>query len=296
MTDPTQPTDRLVDAVVRARWAVGDRCGDPTCPAVASGDGIDCSAARGAVESILGALAATPYAVLLDVAAEMDRQDRKFGVQDHPDVDPVVLARLDHDDTWGGPRAVAKRLAEEYEVPTAERARYLCQSARPTTWMGITLEELTETLEATTTRDPAKVRGEAIQTAASGAQWARAIDRREARERCKTTTHVDAPCGPHCILAATPARVTYAELTTELAPRRIGEALASVGYRQVDDWGPVVNGRCRANVEQVEPADDEVCGEAYDHDLRPISERDGACTYECRRCGAEVISETADNA
>ncbi len=34
-----------------------------------------------------------------------------------------------------------------------------------------------------------------------------------------------------------------------------------------------------------------VCGESYDHDLRLIDERDGSATYECRDCGAEVLTE-----
>ncbi len=34
-----------------------------------------------------------------------------------------------------------------------------------------------------------------------------------------------------------------------------------------------------------------VCGESYDHDLRLIDERDGYATYECRKCGAEVVTE-----
>jgi hypothetical protein len=34
-----------------------------------------------------------------------------------------------------------------------------------------------------------------------------------------------------------------------------------------------------------------VCGESYDHDLRLIDERDGYATYDCRECGAEVLTE-----
>lgn len=34
-----------------------------------------------------------------------------------------------------------------------------------------------------------------------------------------------------------------------------------------------------------------VCGESYDHDLSLIDEADGWATYECRKCGAEVVTE-----
>jgi hypothetical protein len=38
--------------------------------------------------------------------------------------------------------------------------------------------------------------------------------------------------------------------------------------------------------------DDSECVDGYpEHDLRLIEERDGYTTYECRRCGAEVVSE-----
>jgi hypothetical protein len=37
--------------------------------------------------------------------------------------------------------------------------------------------------------------------------------------------------------------------------------------------------------------DEEICGEAYDHQLRVIGSRDGLTTYECLRCGAEIVDE-----
>ncbi len=37
-----------------------------------------------------------------------------------------------------------------------------------------------------------------------------------------------------------------------------------------------------------------VCGESNDHDVRLIDERDGYATYECRECGAEVVTEPDD--
>lgn len=35
----------------------------------------------------------------------------------------------------------------------------------------------------------------------------------------------------------------------------------------------------------------DLCGEAYDHDLREIGESDGLRTSECRTCGAEIVEE-----
>lgn len=37
--------------------------------------------------------------------------------------------------------------------------------------------------------------------------------------------------------------------------------------------------------------DDDVCGETIDHDLREMGSADGITTYECRRCGAEIIED-----
>lgn len=33
------------------------------------------------------------------------------------------------------------------------------------------------------------------------------------------------------------------------------------------------------------------CGVSYDHDLSLVAEADGYATYECRECGAEVVTE-----
>lgn len=38
-------------------------------------------------------------------------------------------------------------------------------------------------------------------------------------------------------------------------------------------------------------AEDEVCGETYEHDLDEIGRRDGVLTEICKRCGAEVVTE-----
>jgi hypothetical protein len=93
--------------------------------------------------------------VLADIDAERGRQWEKWGDQsDMPDADPVLLARLsdvDDADYWRAPGAVARRLSEEYEVTTEERAKQIVmrEVARDGgTWFGIAMEEVAEALDA----------------------------------------------------------------------------------------------------------------------------------------------------
>jgi hypothetical protein len=255
MSGQSTPTDRLIDTVATIVAAQRGPCADYLCESKRTGNGADCALTRGTVADVLAALGDSRYGMLIDIATEMDHQDRQWGQQDHPD--------------GTGPDG------ELFGVTFTElrdMIRNACQRAAAdgtVTWAHIAGEEATEALAES---DPDRLRTEVIQATAVGAQWVGSIDRRQARERCKT---------------ATPARVPYAELTTEpdgtltadstitvrsaagliiahvnvperhsgggiLAPRRIGEALASAGYRQADDWGPVVNGHRRANLEQIE--------------------------------------------
>lgn len=41
---------------------------------------------------------------------------------------------------------------------------------------------------------------------------------------------------------------------------------------------------------------EEVCGEAFDHDLRILHDSDDGRVYECRRCGAEIWEDFEDDA
>lgn len=128
---------------------------------------------------------AATIGVLSEVVAERIAQDAKWGQQDHPDADPVILARLNTVGMYGTPWAVAVRLAQEYEIPTAARAKVICQTEAlgvGATWIGIAVEELAEALEAAATGDPNKLRGELLQVAAVAIAWVEAIDRRTASE------------------------------------------------------------------------------------------------------------------
>lgn len=120
-------------------------------------------------------------AILFEIADERARQDAKWGEQCHPDADPVILRRLaGGNHPLSSPAAVAQRLAEHHEIPSAARAKFLCDSAASEpggrTWVGIAVEELAEALEATV-EDRARVREELIQLAAVVVAWVEDIDR-----------------------------------------------------------------------------------------------------------------------
>lgn len=115
----------------------------------------------------------TKEAALLAVSAERDRQDRKWGVQDHPDLDPVLVGRP------GG--ATPQRHAECLEIPTAGRAKFLCGTAADrgeVTWAAILTEELCEAVEAAALGDREALRSELMQVAAVAVAWMEALDRR----------------------------------------------------------------------------------------------------------------------
>ncbi|WP_230685442.1 hypothetical protein, partial [Streptococcus pneumoniae] len=69
--------------------------------------------------------------------------DAKWGEQNHPDVDRVLTDRA------GGCRP--QRMAEEYGVPDATRAKAGCDAAAKIgqcTWAHILVEEVAEAIEA----------------------------------------------------------------------------------------------------------------------------------------------------
>jgi hypothetical protein len=107
-----------------------------------------------------GDVSKTTPAVLCEVAAERERQDRKWGEQNHPDGTAAVFA-LDRD-MW-------TELVED-------NAAY-----GQSEWAPILMEEVAEALAEV---DPAKLRRELVQVAAVAVSWIEAIDRRAlARER-----------------------------------------------------------------------------------------------------------------
>jgi hypothetical protein len=95
--------------------------------------------------------------VLAEVQAERERQDVKWGEQNHPD-----------------------GTGSQEQQAAAGLARSWCQDAFGSgygTWSDVLAEEVAE---ANAERDPAKLRAELIQVAAVATAWVAAIDRRPA--------------------------------------------------------------------------------------------------------------------
>lgn len=111
--------------------------------------------------------------ITAQIADERQRQDEKWGQQDHPDVDPVLTGRP------GG--CTPLRMAQEYEIPTATRAKQLVDFAArkgEQSFAGILIEEVAEAVEAATLGDTENTVTELIQCAAVIQQWIEAIGRR----------------------------------------------------------------------------------------------------------------------
>jgi hypothetical protein len=110
---------------------------------------------------------------LRSIIDERIAQDAKWGEQNHPDFDQVLLTRE------GG--CTPQRMAEHYEIPTENRGRNLCQMAEDKgelTWAHIAVEELAEAV-GTCNEPVERLREELVQTAAVLVAWIEAIDRRE---------------------------------------------------------------------------------------------------------------------
>lgn len=111
--------------------------------------------------------------ILAELSAERDAQIEKHGDQAHlPDVDAVLTTRP------GG--CTSTRMALHYEIPTGNRAKFLCDNAFRNgvgTWGHILIEEVAESIEAAVD-DPAELRAELVQVAAVAVAWCEAIDRR----------------------------------------------------------------------------------------------------------------------
>jgi hypothetical protein len=117
----------------------------------------------------------TTEGVLGEVLSERQRQETKWGEQNHPDFDQMLLRRS------GG--CSPERMAEEYEVPTETRGKQLCQGAfrdGQGTYAHILIEEVAEAIGACN-QPRAKLREELIQVAAVAVAWVEKIDRDDQR-------------------------------------------------------------------------------------------------------------------
>jgi hypothetical protein len=117
--------------------------------------------------------------VLLAVMEELSRQDAQWGPQDHPSVDPILVAT----------KRDAQRMTEEYEIPSEARAKFLCAAAAKNgmmTWGHIAVEELSESISAFANEEELLV--EVVQLAAVCINWAQCV-RRRLRQANKELSH-----------------------------------------------------------------------------------------------------------
>jgi len=107
--------------------------------------------------------------VLEEVQLERDRQDKKWGQQNHPCLDQVLLNRE------GG--CTQLRMAQNYSIPSEVMGKQTCDrrfDVGTGTWADIAIEEMCEIVGEF---DPVKRREEIIQLAAVCVAWAEKIDR-----------------------------------------------------------------------------------------------------------------------
>lgn len=113
--------------------------------------------------------------VLNDVHDERDRQLAQWGEQNHPDHMPA--------DYPVGDTPNYERTAQHWKSVNAARVAWMNERGVPTdrnaAWDGILLEEVYEALAET---DPAKMRAELVQVAATATAWVESIDRRCGRK------------------------------------------------------------------------------------------------------------------
>lgn len=105
-----------------------------------------------------------------EISAERDRQDKKWGEQNHPDgtginwIDQIIPAF-----GW-------KENASEHAADLSKHATNRAARMDKVTWLQIIREEVAEAFAET---DVDNLRTELIQIAAVATQWVEAIDRRK---------------------------------------------------------------------------------------------------------------------
>lgn len=120
--------------------------------------------------------------VFADIVAERERQETKWGEQNHPSTGGTFPA------SWREQYGVD---AEKWKSINDERVHY-----KQLGWDGILLEEV---LEALAEEDPERIREELVQVAAVCVNWLECLDRR-AEDACPYThAHTRHWCGrPTC--------------------------------------------------------------------------------------------------
>lgn len=129
---------------------------------------------RAEVAALAAALKGPHALVLGELAEERQRQEAKWGEQNHPDLSPEV------------PTSTVERAAEDMCLPSAHVARSRVENLAARGKLGyadIALEEFAEAIEAAALGVTAELRKELVQTAAVLVAWIQSIDRRRSRAR-----------------------------------------------------------------------------------------------------------------
>lgn len=109
--------------------------------------------------------------IFKEISEERDRQDKLHPNQHIPIVDRTLLERS------GG--CTEQRMAEEYEIPTQDRAKFITDEMSrrgEVTWAHVLIEELCELVGDAVSGDPRLVRKEAIQLAACCVRLVECLD------------------------------------------------------------------------------------------------------------------------
>ena len=104
-----------------------------------------------------------------EIRIERQKQNEKWGEQNHPCLDQVLLKRK------GG--CSPQRMCEEYEIPSESRAKHKCDTESnrgKLTYAHIAIEEMSEVVS---TFDIHKRREELVQLTAVCVAWIEKIDR-----------------------------------------------------------------------------------------------------------------------
>lgn len=116
------------------------------------------------------------YATAWEVVVERERQINKWGHGVPPDLNPILTNRE------GG--ADPQRHAEELEIPTGPRAKFICKNAAANgqdNFGAILVEEVAEAIEAAAMANDDDLYKELIQVAAVAVKWAEAVFQRNNR-------------------------------------------------------------------------------------------------------------------
>lgn len=115
------------------------------------------------------------YGVLAEVSVERDKQDVKWGEQNHPLADEYYSTSEIID-----PQIASSSMSVRYSVPTVTEAQATCDAhakAGTLTWFDIALEELCEAIDWAAKGDLGSAREELIQTAAVCVAAVESMDR-----------------------------------------------------------------------------------------------------------------------